>query len=62
MLNDLDVEIDPPELEELEEDHGSLKRDLRKLELELRDLGREIRTRAYQLQRELKEKFSGVNS
>lgn len=62
IFKDLDCDIDAPELEMLEEDHGSLKRDLRKLELELRDLGREIQTRAREFQRELREKFSGVNS
>jgi membrane-associated protease RseP (regulator of RpoE activity) len=56
-FNDFDFDVDPPDVEWEEEDHGSLNRDLRNLEQELRDLGREIQTKAKKLQQELKAKF-----
>jgi membrane-associated protease RseP (regulator of RpoE activity) len=62
MFKEFNMNIDPPDLEGIEEHHGSLHKDLRKLELELRDLGREIKTKAKELQQELKARFSGVNS
>lgn len=60
-FNDLDIDIDPPDVE-WEEDHGSLNRDPRNLEQELRDLGHEIQTKAKKLQQELKAKFGQVMS
>jgi len=61
-LDDFDIDIDPPDVEWQEEDHGLFNRDIRKLEDELRELGREIKAKARKLQEELKAKFSQVMS
>jgi serine protease Do len=61
-LNELDLDVDPPDVEQELEGHESLKNDLNKFKLELRDLGREIQTKAKRLQEELKAKFSQVMS
>lgn len=60
-FNEFDMDVDPPDVEWQEEDHGALNRDLLKLK-DLRNLGREIRTNAKKLQQELKAKFSRVMS
>lgn len=61
-LKEFDIEVDPPDVEWEWEGQESLKNDLNRLRLELRELGREIQTKAKRLQEELKAKFSQVMS
>ncbi|MBM2841452.1 MAG: hypothetical protein HW412_1980 [Bacteroidetes bacterium] len=61
-LDDFDIDIDPPDVEWEEQDHGSFKRDLKQLEQELRELGREVQTKARRIQQELRTKFNQVMS
>jgi membrane-associated protease RseP (regulator of RpoE activity) len=61
-LKEFDLDVDPPDVELELESHESFKDDLNRLKLELRDLGREIQTKAKRLQEELKAKFRQVTS
>jgi membrane-associated protease RseP (regulator of RpoE activity) len=61
-MKEFDFEVDPPDVELELEGHESLKNDLNRLRLELRDFGREIQTKVKRLQEELKAKFAQVIS
>lgn len=57
-----EFDLDLPDMEMDHNGHNTLKNDLKKLELELRGLGREIQTKAKKLQEDLKARFSQVKS